>query len=265
MSDSQDLQPTGSVPASTPSTFSDAVETEPLARACITALGSSDNYYQNVRGSGLKVLRLVSRQLLTVMTRNNIRGYTLLLDGKLEDLPDVRLLKFTRLSRLHVVVVGGESFASPLVVVNSIVCFLSFELLEGAIYMHHVLSCIGRFVQPTHDDALLCLAWLTIRSKEVREARTGESATEVSQHEGDLEPLARLDYSFEVKSSLQPGVPHASRITVHLLEYAFFLWQQAIVQCTKTCSPDCRPFPPFEKDRLPFPFPATLGKRGLEF
>lgn len=98
----------GSAEAAIPTSFSHAIETEPLARFCIKVLEIRDKHHNVVPGSGLKVLRLISKQLYSVMTLNNIRGYTLLLDGIKEDVPGVRLLKLTKLSRLHVVVVAGE-------------------------------------------------------------------------------------------------------------------------------------------------------------
>lgn len=103
-------QDTDSAIAASVSMFSHAIETEPLASACIAALQISGVHrrVQFIPGSGLKILRLVSKQLNTVMTRNNIRGYTLLIDGVCEDLPDISLLKLTHLSCLRVVVTAGE-------------------------------------------------------------------------------------------------------------------------------------------------------------
>lgn len=91
-----------------PTTFLSAMDSEPVASACITALQRRDKHSSLIPGSGLKVLRLVSKQLRTLITRSHIQGYTLLIDGSAEDVPDVQLLKLTQLSRLCIKVVAGE-------------------------------------------------------------------------------------------------------------------------------------------------------------
>lgn len=97
-----------SAPAATSTTLGQAIEQESLAGACIKTLQSFGKLHNAIPGSGIKVLRLVSKQMCTVMTRNNIRGYTLLLDGVTEEVPAVKLLKLAQLSRLHVKVTTGE-------------------------------------------------------------------------------------------------------------------------------------------------------------
>lgn len=86
-------------------TLPDAFQSEPLAAACLSAL--QENAYIN-DGSGLKLLRLVSKQIRTAVTKS-VRGYTLTIDGNPQQLPDVSLLQLTQLSRMRVVVVAGEA------------------------------------------------------------------------------------------------------------------------------------------------------------
>ncbi|MEW5298374.1 MAG: hypothetical protein WDW38_000895 [Sanguina aurantia] len=89
-------------PTSTATTLPDAFQSEPLAAACLSALQA--HAYVN-DGSGLKLLRLVSKQIRAAVTKS-IRGYTLTIDGTPQQLPDVSLLQLTQLSRLHLVVVA---------------------------------------------------------------------------------------------------------------------------------------------------------------
>lgn len=78
------------------------MERTPLASACIEALSDPCE-----PGSGLKLLRLVSKQVNAAMLRS-ITGYTLTLDGVTEELPDVSLLNLIQLSDLNVEVVAGK-------------------------------------------------------------------------------------------------------------------------------------------------------------
>lgn len=85
-----------------PTTFGQALESEPLANACIAALDRI-----GMPGVGLKLLRLVSKQANRSLVRA-ISGYTLLIDGRQPKLPPMSLLKQTQLSYLRVVVDAGE-------------------------------------------------------------------------------------------------------------------------------------------------------------
>lgn len=82
--------------------FDHVFEREPLAIACIQALTKVAE-----PGSGLKLLRLVSKQANRAMQKH-IRGFTAKLDGLTEELPDVNMLKLTQLLRLRVLVSTGE-------------------------------------------------------------------------------------------------------------------------------------------------------------
>lgn len=79
--------------------FPRMIQTEPLAIACIIALTN-----EGEPGSGLKLLRLVSKQFNIAM-QQHIRGFTLTLDGVTEDLPDVIKMKLSQLVRLRVLLV----------------------------------------------------------------------------------------------------------------------------------------------------------------
>lgn len=79
-----------------------ALEREPLSNACITVLTKVHK-----PGSGLKILRLVSRRVSAAMTQA-IHNYNLIIDGVEEELPAVRLLKHTQLTSLEVEVLAGE-------------------------------------------------------------------------------------------------------------------------------------------------------------
>lgn len=100
-------------PASSP-TFSHVLEVEPLARACVSVL-AQEALTPRTCGSGLKVLRLVSKKCNEIMLRA-VRKYTLNLDG--EEIEEVlssnnwqstklpHLLRHTQLSSLRVNVEG---------------------------------------------------------------------------------------------------------------------------------------------------------------
>lgn len=79
----------------------DAIKIDPLASACISALTD------DMAGAGLKQLRLVSKQINSVMLRS-ISGYTLIIDGVSENLPDGDMLKLTKLSHLRVHAKAGQ-------------------------------------------------------------------------------------------------------------------------------------------------------------
>lgn len=78
-----------------------------LGSTCSLALADGDP------GSGIKLLRLVSKQMRTAMV-SVVQGYTLCLDGSGASLlNEMGLLQDTRLSRLCVIVTDdtdGESF-----------------------------------------------------------------------------------------------------------------------------------------------------------
>lgn len=80
-------------------TLGDTVAAVPqLGEACSSILETG------FPGSGLKRMRLVSKQLRSAML-GTVQGYTLRLDGNTASLGDeTRLLQSTRLSRLKVVV-----------------------------------------------------------------------------------------------------------------------------------------------------------------
>lgn len=80
-------------------TLGEAISAVPqLGRDCSAVLTVA------VPGSGLKLMRLVSRHLRTAML-GVVQGYTLLLDGSSPGLfREMALLEHTSLSHLHVVV-----------------------------------------------------------------------------------------------------------------------------------------------------------------
>lgn len=81
-------------------TFGSTVSAVPhLGNICSSALTSGD-----IPGSGLRIMRLVNRQLRIAMLEV-VQGYTLHLHGRTTDLLDqINLLESTRLSQLRVVV-----------------------------------------------------------------------------------------------------------------------------------------------------------------
>lgn len=73
-----------------------------LGEACSAVLATAG------AGSGLKVMRLVSRQLSTAML-SVVQGYTLQLDGRSAGLlNEMALLESTRMSHLRVVVTQDQ-------------------------------------------------------------------------------------------------------------------------------------------------------------
>lgn len=99
MSDTQ--TPTGVCSETCSASFCDAIQIEPLRSACISALTDT------MPGAGLKQLRLVSKQTNAAMLRS-ISGYTLIIDGVSENLPDGDMLKLTKLSHLRVHAKAGQ-------------------------------------------------------------------------------------------------------------------------------------------------------------
>lgn len=93
--------------------FDHVIEREPLAIACMQALTKVGE-----PGSGLKLLRLVSKQAKRAMQKH-IQGFTLKLDGITEELPDVNMLKLSQLLRLRVLVSMGAWIPSPRLRIDS--------------------------------------------------------------------------------------------------------------------------------------------------
>lgn len=83
--------------------FCNTIETTALSRACIEAV--EDDLIET--GSGLKLLRLVSKQFNAAMLRS-VTGYTLKVDGITEALPEFSLLSQLQLSNLTVELVAGK-------------------------------------------------------------------------------------------------------------------------------------------------------------
>lgn len=82
--------------------FYHVIELQPLA--CMKEAAHATDYRA---GSGLKVLRLVNKQVCAAMIRA-VKGYTLVIDGVSEDLPENNMLKLTQLSRLCLHAKAGE-------------------------------------------------------------------------------------------------------------------------------------------------------------
>lgn len=85
--------------------FHRALEVEPLAQACTSVLNKAEEWNPLSKGSGLKVLRQVSKTCNTALL---IQGYTLQLNG--EDPLKIPVGSFpqnTRLSHLKILVTGG--------------------------------------------------------------------------------------------------------------------------------------------------------------
>lgn len=101
-----------------------------LAADCSSALTSKE-----LPGSGLKLLRLVSRQLRTALLRA-IAGYTLHLEGGTSEMNDVvRLLADTKLSHLTVIVqstTAGKSLSRYCA---------AFPISEALIQAYHFHLC----------------------------------------------------------------------------------------------------------------------------
>lgn len=100
-------------------TFCHAVSQEPLARACVEALAviAGDKYDTGFRedgrtisGSGLKVMRLVSKQVNAAMLRN-VNRYTLTIDDNAvsDEVPGLgNIMQHVQLSSLRVKLLSGE-------------------------------------------------------------------------------------------------------------------------------------------------------------